>query len=75
MEKENLLDRITSNESIFGGKPIIKNRRVAVEHITGMLRQGAKEKEILDAYPFLAREDIDACKMWEEQRGAGSDEK
>ncbi len=72
MDDENLLERITTNDSIFGGKPLIKNRRIAVEHITGMLKRGAEEKEILDAYPFLAQEDIDACKKWQEKHGSGS---
>ena len=35
--KQNLLERITVNPTIFGGKPIIKNRRLAVEHILGRL--------------------------------------
>ena len=34
---DDLLDRITVNPEIFGGKPIIRGRRLAVEHVLGML--------------------------------------
>jgi uncharacterized protein (DUF433 family) len=37
MNKEKILERITTNPEIFGGKPIIRGRRLAVEHILGML--------------------------------------
>jgi uncharacterized protein (DUF433 family) len=56
-----LLARITTNPSIFRGKPIIRGRRVAVEHVLEMLAAGDSPQEILDGYPFLEREDIQAC--------------
>lgn len=37
MDNEDLLKRITFNPAIFGGKPIIRGMRIAVEHILGML--------------------------------------
>ena len=37
MDKKKLLERITTNPNIFGGKPIIRGRRFAVEHVLGML--------------------------------------
>jgi uncharacterized protein (DUF433 family) len=33
MDKDKLLERITSNPEVFGGKPIIRGHRLAVEHI------------------------------------------
>lgn len=33
MDEQKLLERITVNPNIFGGKPIIRGRRLAVEHI------------------------------------------
>jgi uncharacterized protein (DUF433 family) len=56
-----LLARITTNPSIFGGKPIVRGRRIAVEHILGMLAAGDSAETILEGYPFLAKEDIQAC--------------
>ncbi len=61
MEEHNLLQRITFNPRIFGGKPIIRGRRLAVEHVLGMLAAGDTADELLDAYPFLESDDIRAC--------------
>jgi len=58
---ENLLERITVNPDIFGGKPIIRGHRLAVEHVLGMLAAGDAPEAILDAYPWLEAEDIRAC--------------
>ncbi len=40
MEEQKLLERITVNPMIFAGKPIIRGRRLTVEHILGMLAAG-----------------------------------
>ena len=40
MNEADLLKRITVNPKIFGGKPIIRGRRLAVEHVLGMLAGG-----------------------------------
>jgi uncharacterized protein (DUF433 family) len=61
MENANLLSRITSNPDIFGGKPIIRGRRIAVEHIIGMLAAGDSAETILEGYPWLEKDDILAC--------------
>ena len=56
-----LLDRITINPEIFGGKPIIRGRRLAVEHVLEMLDVGDSPEAILAAYPWLEPDDIRAC--------------
>jgi len=61
MTEADLLTRITVNPKIFGGKPIIRGRRVAVEHVLGLLAAGETPEAILEAYPYLEREDIQAC--------------
>ncbi len=61
MNEKNLLARITSDKNIFGGKPIIRGRRLAVEHILGMLAAGDSIETILEGYEWLEREDILAC--------------
>jgi uncharacterized protein (DUF433 family) len=58
---EALLSRITVNPAIFGGKPIVRGRRLAVEHVLGMLAQGDDSETILAGYAWLEREDIQAC--------------
>ena len=61
MDENRLLERIPFNPKIFGGKPIIRGRRLAVEHILGMLASGDTVDTILQGYPWLEREDIQAC--------------
>jgi len=61
VDENKLLDRITVNPAIFGGKPIIRGRRLAVEHVLGMLAAGDKTEDILAAYPWLEADDVRAC--------------
>ena len=61
MKEQELLKRITFNPDIFSGKPIIRGLRIAVEHILGMLVAGDSIESLLDAYPYLEKEDILAC--------------
>jgi uncharacterized protein (DUF433 family) len=56
-----LLERITVNPQIFGGKPIIRGHHLAVEHVLGMLAAGDSSADILAAYQWLAPEDIRRC--------------
>ncbi len=61
MDERRLLKRITVNPKIFGGKPIIRGRRLAVEHVLAMLAAGDTIETILEGYPWLEREDVYAC--------------
>lgn len=61
MDDASLLKRITFDPSIFGGKPIIRGRRLAVEHVVAMLAAGDSPETILEGYPWLEPEDIQAC--------------
>ena len=64
MDERKLLERITINPAIFGGKPIIRGRRLAVEHVLGMLAAGDSIETILEGYPWLEREDVLACLLY-----------
>jgi uncharacterized protein (DUF433 family) len=61
MTEDELLDRITVDPAIFGGKPIIRGMRLAVEHVLGMLAAGDTAERLLQEYPFLEPADIRAC--------------
>ena len=61
MAENKLLERITVDPKIFGGKPIIRGRRLAVEHVLGMLAAGDTVETILEGYPWLEPQDIQAC--------------
>ncbi len=64
MDDQKLLERITVNLQIFNGKPIVRGRRLAVEHILGMLAAGDTPETILEGYSWLEREDIQACLVY-----------
>lgn len=64
MNEHELLQRITIDPQFFGGKPIIRGRRLAVEHILGMLAAGDTIETLIEAYAWLEREDIQACLVY-----------
>lgn len=61
MADQELLQRITANPEIFGGKPIIRGMRISVELILSLLAQGDTADAILADYPDLEPDDIRAC--------------
>jgi uncharacterized protein (DUF433 family) len=61
---EELLARITSDPDIFEGKPIIRGKRLAVEHVLTDLAAGETPESILENFPFLEAEDIQACLLF-----------
>jgi len=64
MDENKILERITVNPKILGGKPIIRGRRLAVEHVLGMLAAGDTPETILHGYPWLEPDDIKACLIY-----------
>ncbi len=54
-------NRIEANPKIMMGKPVIRGTRVTVELILRKLGEGATEAELLDAYPQIKKEDIQAA--------------
>ncbi|MCP4751717.1 MAG: DUF433 domain-containing protein [Proteobacteria bacterium] len=64
MNERELLQRITINPDIFGGKPIIRGKRLAVEHVLGMLAAGDSPETILEGYSWLEKADIQACLVY-----------
>jgi uncharacterized protein (DUF433 family) len=64
MSETELLKRITVNPKVFGGKPIIRGHRLAVEHVLGMLVAGDTTQTLLAAYPWLEAEDLQACLLY-----------
>jgi uncharacterized protein (DUF433 family) len=64
MNEKQLIERITVNPEIFGGKPIIRGKRLAVEHVLGMLAAGDTPEIILKGYDWLEAQDIQACLLY-----------
>ena len=53
-----VLDRITRNPAVMGGKPCVRGMRVTVGTIVGLIASGHTTAEILTAYPYIEEEDI-----------------
>ncbi len=64
MDDAKLLERITYNPGIFGGKPIIRGKRLAVEHVLGMLAAGHTREDLAEDFPWLEPEDVRACLLY-----------
>ena len=56
----NWKNHIVSDNDILLGKPTIKGTRISVEHIVGLLAQGWDEVQILENYPRLTKESLQA---------------
>lgn len=56
----NWQDYITSDKEVLLGKPTIKGTRISVEHIVGLMAQGWTENEILENFPRLTKQSLQA---------------
>jgi uncharacterized protein (DUF433 family) len=54
----NLLDRISIDPAVCGGKPCIKGTRIWVSLVLDLLAAGMSEFDVRNEYPALKREDI-----------------
>ena len=61
IREDELLDCITVRPDVFGGKPIVRDMRIAVEHVLASLAAGETVESLLKEYPFLEPDDIRAC--------------
>jgi uncharacterized protein (DUF433 family) len=55
------IERIEVNPKVMMGKPVIRGTRIPVELILRKLSEGAKEPDLLNAYPKLTVKDIQAA--------------
>ena len=54
------IPRITHDPAVMGGKPCIRGLRVTVGTVLGLLAAGQSRERILQAYPYLELQDLDA---------------
>ncbi|MEK7794661.1 MAG: DUF433 domain-containing protein [Candidatus Hydrogenedentota bacterium] len=54
-------DYIELNPEVMVGKPVVKGTRLTVEHVVGLLAAGWPIEDILQGFPSLTRESIQAC--------------
>lgn len=62
--------RIDVNPAILGGKPFIRDTRLSVEFLQGLLASGWSPSRILDVYQYL--DDLDLAAMAAGTAGAGN---
>ncbi len=58
------MNNIEVNPEICNGKPVIKGTRITVQTILEFLGAGDSVEDLLDAYPTIKREDVNACIMY-----------
>ena len=63
METE-LLKRITIVPGLMGGKPTERGMRFKVSDVLGYLSAGMTDSELLEVFPYLEKEDIQACLLY-----------
>ena len=61
MNEKELLYRITIDPKIMVGKPTIRGLRITVDLILKALAAGISTDELLEDYPELEKEDIEAA--------------
>jgi len=64
MIDQQLLTRITLDPKVMVGKPVISGTRLTVEYILNLLAHGETAESIIEEYPGLALEDIQACLLF-----------
>ena len=66
-----LLQRITFDKEVLGGKPVIRGLRIPVETILELLSKGVSQQEILEDYPDLEMDDLRAALQYAHHLVAG----
>ncbi|MCC6791028.1 MAG: DUF433 domain-containing protein [Thermomicrobiales bacterium] len=63
-------ERIEVNPEIMLGKPVFRGTRIPVYVVLDLLSAGASPSEIVDDYPSLSLEDVDAAVVYRDLVGA-----
>lgn len=61
---QKLLKRITVDDGICNGKPVIRGLRITVQTVLEFIMAGSADDEILEQYPVLEKADLDACRAY-----------
>lgn len=66
-------ERIVTDPSVLFGKPIIRGTRVPVYLIMGLVEAGQTPEQIVDDFPDLTVEDVEAVLAYTGQAGASAE--
>ena len=64
MNKQTLLERITANPDVMVGKPTVRGLRITVEQLLKAMAAGVTVPQLLEDYPELVPEDIQAILLY-----------
>ncbi|HIJ95986.1 MAG TPA: DUF433 domain-containing protein [Desulfuromonadales bacterium] len=64
MKAANLLKRITIEPTVMLGKPVIRGTRLPVDLLVEKVAFGTSTQELLEDYPFLTKDDINAALLY-----------
>lgn len=56
-----MTDRITISPDICNGRPVVRGTRITAQSVLEFLAAGDSIEDVLDEYPALTREDVQAC--------------
>jgi uncharacterized protein (DUF433 family) len=63
-----LMDRITVNPDLCGGRPCVRGMRIRVSDVLDLLAAGLSVDEVVVELPDLEREDVAACLRFASRR-------
>lgn len=63
-------ERIVTDPAVLLGKPIVRGTRVPVYLIAGLVEAGQTPEEVVDDYPDLTVEDVEAAVAYAAQETA-----
>lgn len=61
MKPFNIIDWVTVDPAICGGKPVIRGTRIMVKNILGMVAGGCSISQIVQEYPELTLEMVESA--------------
>jgi uncharacterized protein (DUF433 family) len=64
MEDNEYLKRISIDDAICNGRPIIRGMRITVQTVLEFILAGTPDNEILEQFPLLEAEDLEACRLF-----------
>lgn len=64
MTPADILSRITHDPAVMGGRPCIRGMRLTVGTVVGLLGAGRSVDDVLRAYPYLEKDDIQAALVY-----------
>jgi uncharacterized protein (DUF433 family) len=56
----NWRNHIETNDNVLLGKPVVKGTRISIEHIIKLFASGWTEDQVLENYPRLSKESLQA---------------